>query len=283
MRKAAVPLAALLLGLVWLAPAVPRPPHWGQYRSGVTVAAVSTAGLRRTCYQAGYGKGTGAWYRVDSNCLNSNWNRTIVTFCWARVTARQRGDGFYQSLGVYNTKNGYAADAGFTYVPERRIWASFAADQTGWKYGTILVDPERHPCVDVSLQVGNRQLTMAAQDSASGRPIGKQTFRNLDPELRLNAAGEGIGFYRFDSIAQLRETLVGGSRLERAAAGGWRFYDGVTSVPAAGLFVNRSGNPWPPGPCCGWLARWTVSVHAAQEWEYSDVSITYGFWPWFWR
>ncbi len=106
---------------------------------------------------------------------------------------------------------------------------------------------------------------------------------------RGRAAGNGLGFYRFDSIAQSGENLTDGAVLTGAVANHWTFYETVEeeeemkmAMPrmsgahlAQGKLISSSTRGYPPGPCCSPEEVQTIHVHDQMPWYAANVTISY--------
>lgn len=256
------------------------PPMWGHYSGPDSTISSSSASVSSTCKQAWNGPGTGAWYRVDSECANSNWYSTSARGCWGDVTVGDPKDGFFLSLGIYNTVAGnqstaVAADVGFEFMPDTGKWGAYAADELGWHFTNVHINPTNHPCVDLSLLVTS-DATLIVTDPVTGVYLDGHTFSDLDPDLKLNADGNDIGYYRFDSIAEPKgnETLDTGSRLNRQKWSNWNFHADSGSVLATPTYVWTDGTN-APGPCCSDAEESTITVYSQSQWYTSDVTIYY--------
>jgi len=221
-----------------------------------------------TCNQAWIGPGTGAWFRIDTLCNNSNWFKTSAQLCFPpriddAIVADPKKDGLFQSLGIYNTVTGAGADIGFTAVPmgnsKRVKWVNYAASSKGWVSGSIEIDPQGGDgnCIIVMVDVLDIKKVPDSLHNAgsSADSIGIEIVAltisphtrefslagvnyipasELDKDLLLNSQGKNIGFYRFDSIAQnAPETLSTGSKLQFAVWKDWSLY-GIAQQQNAG-------------------------------------------------
>lgn len=258
-------------------PVAAWPPLFGHYLP-------STAPATRTCRQAWNGPGTGAWYRVDTDCRFGPWPATSYELHFGNVTygpGRADKEGIYQSLGLFNAATGAGGDIGFMHVKDADgtyRWVNYGADGAGWKYGAILIDPAQHPSIDVLLEIPARgSLQMTVRDHRSGRALGSQTFSQWHPSLDLTPAGTNIGWYRFDSIAQNPENkdLKSGSKLVDARTNAWTLYaaDGW-SLALPGLIAPEVFG-YAPGKCCSAEEQARIDVRFEARWYASTVDIHY--------
>jgi hypothetical protein len=225
--------------------------------------------------------GTGAWYHVDTNCSWSPWSATSYDIYFGTVTYgpnREGKDGVYQSLGVFNTSTGAGGDIGFVHFKDtdgKYKWANYGNDATGWKNGSIKVDPAVNPWIDVLVDMPeNGKLRMTVKDHTSGTALGTQTFTGWDSALGLNPAGTNIGWYRFDSIANSPENLTSGTKLQGANTNNWKLYDGAW-FSATPTFIATSVNGYPPGKCCSTEEKNKITVRVEEQWYASSVDIIY--------
>jgi len=238
------------------------------------------------CSQAWTGAGTGAWYRIDTDCRVGGFPATAITTCFGSVSIAPDSTpttlGFYQSYGVFSTSTGHGADIGFGYDLDSGSWGSIYNDEvTGYQNGNVTVVALQNPCVNVTLIALDRAVSMNVTDTFTGTNLGCDVWTHVDPQLGLNSKGTNIGWYRFDSIAQdPPETLRGGVALQHAVERDWMlqtsqpFGDWVDAGPHV-IALNNSG--YAPGPCCSPAERSTITVHASGTLQYSasNVSIVY--------
>lgn len=231
--------------------------------------------------QAWDGGGTGAWYRVDTSCLYSFSSTTLIQ-CLPIISIPANTtsitDGFFISLGVFNRFNGVGLDIGLTYVPETRKWSSYANDARGWKSGSISVDSLLHPCINISLSVSDLHVNYIVRTDNGSVMLGLDSYfvSQLDPQLNLTVNDSNIGFYRFDSIAQTRETLKTGSSMIHAQLIEWLLeLESHIFVRAQGDYMASSIRGYPPGPCCTKSEISTIHVFNETKWNQAEISIIY--------
>jgi len=235
---------------------------------------------QESCKQAWVGPGTGAWYRVDSNCSTSNYYQTTALIQLPQVIIRNisSGDGVYSSLGVYETTNGNGADIGLTF--QDNYWYSYAAsEKKGWMSGSIKIPSFEAPLLYISATIVEiNTICFRVTDFEKKNEIGKDFFI-FEDEMKLNPLGLNIGFYRFDSIAQSHETLKSGSSLSNSIVKEWKYYSNVdtlrTEVLATKEFVAIQNRGYPAGKCCSEQEKKTIALHSEMEFYGSDLSIKY--------
>ena len=233
------------------------------------------------CQQAWNGGGTGAWFRVDTLCQYSLRSTTLVHCLPSIILASNTTsttDGFYVSLGIFNRDNGVSIDVGLTYDPQVKNWFSYANDDKGWKSGNISIDSSTDQCINASLSVvgGSIRYTIRKEDDST--VLGEDIYlpSQVDPSLNLTANSSDMGFYRFDSIAQTKETLKSGSQMIHAQMMNWMIElssKSIVSTDAQYIASNVRG--YPPGPCCTEQEINTIHVHSQMKWNQSDISISY--------
>jgi hypothetical protein len=233
------------------------------------------------CVQAWNGGGTGAWYRVDTSCLYS-FTSTTLTQCLPTISIPSNvtsiTDGFYLSLGIFNRYNGVSLDVGLTYDPQTRKCLSYANDARGWKSGNIEIDPSINRCINTSLSVTNGYVNYLVRTRNGSMILGQDLYlpSQLDPLLNLTRNSSNFGFYRFDSIAQTKETLKSGSLMMHALTAEWLLQlDAQILVPARGKYMASNIHGYPPGPCCTQAEMNTITVYNQSEWNQADILISY--------
>lgn len=229
------------------------------------------------CQQAWNGGGTGAWYRVDTSC-DYSFTSTYIIYCLPTVQLTCTTDGFYVSLGVYNRLNGVGLDVGLTYDWKMSRWSSYANDNLGWKSGSILIDPLINTCYNVSLNLIDGNVHYEIRRENDSTPIGHDIFdrSQIDPLLNLTVNSSNFGFYRFDSIAQAKETLKSGSQMSHSVVKQWifQFFSGeIISADQVHIASNVRG--YAPGPCCTANEIDTIKIHQQTKWNQSNISIFY--------
>ena len=247
----------------------------------IVLAMFLFVGSISSCFQAWNGGGTGAWYRVDTSCEYPLVS-TNLTSCLPNVslTANETSssDGFYVSLGMYNRWNGVSIDVGLTFDWTRRSWTSYANDDRGWKSGSISLDPLTRPCVDVFLTIADGSIKYQVREENQSTLLGQDVYLSsqIDPMLNLTRNSSNFGFYRFDSIAQIKETLKTGSQMISSRTNKWLFElqsGEILLADATSIASNVRG--YPPGPCCTDGERKTITVLQEIKWNQSNVSISY--------
>ncbi|CAF3369214.1 unnamed protein product [Rotaria sp. Silwood2] len=231
--------------------------------------------------QALDGGGTGAWYRVDTSCLYSFSSTTLIQclptiIIPANVTLVT--DGFFISLGIFNRFNGVSLDIGLTYEPRTNKWWSYANDVRGWKFGSISIDSSVTRCINISLSISDGYVKYLVRTSNDSIILGQDLYlvSQLDPQLNLTVNSSNLGFYRFDSIAQTKETLKSGSCMIHAQLTEWLLeLKSQVYVPARGDYMASNIRGYPPGPCCTKNEISTILVHNETEWNQADISISY--------
>jgi hypothetical protein len=233
------------------------------------------------CKQAWTGPGTGAWYRVDTNCTVNQYPQTTIRYCFPKIVLTSTGkskDGFYKSLGIFNSYNGEGTDIGFVYDNNRNTWNTYANDAGGWKSGNFTLHPLDNPCIRVSLHTLNGNLALLAiSDDTTGKLLNQEVFKAYS-ELNLNDFGLNTGFYRFDSIAQnTPETLSSGSVLSNSVTDSWTIYPYSAGSPriVTDTLVAQSVRGYKPGPCCSSEEMNTITVTSQNNWHASTVTIDY--------
>lgn len=233
------------------------------------------------CSQAWNGGGTGAWYRVDTYCQYS-FISTQLVYCLPMIIVPSNltsfTDGFYISLGIFNRFNGYSLDIGLTYDLKTQKWFSYGNDRIGWKNGNISIDSKLTPCINVSLFINDNYVNYIIRTKNGSIILGEDTFfsSELDPYLNFTKNNSNFGFYRFDSIAQIKETLKSGSQLLHVKMENWtlKLYSGKY-VSAEESYIASSVHGFEPGPCCTKDEINTIMIHEQIKWNQSDVSIHY--------
>ncbi len=233
------------------------------------------------CSQAWNGGGTGAWYRVDTSCQYS-FISTHLIYCLPTILIPSNitsfTDGFYISLGIFNRFNGYSLDIGLTYDFKSEKWFSYGNDRLGWKYGKISIDSKLNPCINVSLFIKDNSINYIVRTKNSSIILGEDIYLSsqLDPFLNLTKNNSNFGFYRFDSIAQTKETLKSGSQIIHAKMQNWilQFYS-ENLVPAEESNIASNVRGYKPGPCCTKDEISTINVYQETKWNQSDISIRY--------
>jgi len=233
------------------------------------------------CSQAWNGGGTGAWYRVDTSCQYS-FISTQLIYCLPKIilpsNVTSLTDGFYISLGIFNRFNGYSLDIGLTYDLKRDKWFSYGNDRLGWKNGNISIDSKLNPCINVSLFINDNYINYIIRTKNGSIILGEDIHfsSELDPFLNLTKNNSNFGFYRFDSIAQNKETLKTGSEMIRAKMENWilQLYSGEI-VPSEESYIASNVQGYNPGPCCTKDEINTITVYQQMKWNQSDISIRY--------
>ncbi|CAF1404223.1 unnamed protein product [Adineta ricciae] len=234
------------------------------------------------CLQAWNGSGTGAWYRVDTIC-NSSFISTELINCLPTIilplNLTEFTDGFYISLGVFNRFNGVSLDIGLTFDLEKNRWFSYGNDRLGWKSGSISIDSNENRCINVSLSIFNDYIHYIIRNSNGSIILGEDKFYSfqIDPLLNLTKNNsDSFGFYRFDSIAQSKETLKSGSQLIHAQMFNWtvKFSSGEI-LPANEYNIAKNISGYSPGICCSNQEIKTIEIHQQIKWNQSDISIRY--------
>lgn len=233
------------------------------------------------CKQAWNGGGTGAWYRVDTSCEYS-FISTELIHCLPTVVLPSNltsfTDGFYVSLGIFNRVNGYSLDIGLTYDYQQHKWISYGNDRIGWKFGNISIDSKENLCINVSLFIADSSIVYRIRTENGSSILGEDILfsSQLDPFLNLTKNSSNFGFYRFDSIAQTKETLKSGSQIIDAKMYNWKFQlHGGQIVFAEQLYIASDVRGYQPGPCCTQEEINTITVHEQTKWKQSDISIHY--------
>ncbi len=191
------------------------------------------------------------------------------------------GDGVYCSLGIYESVVGNGADVGLLYQNSK--WYSYAASEScGWLSGTISINPSQNPSVQLDLTIiSNTSVLLEVYDAASHQFIGKDVFEIISkqkPIWKLDPSGYQMGFYRFDSIAQNKETLTSGSFLEHSKVSNWVVFS--KKQPSTPILISKEwtalqNRGFDVGPCCSEAEKATITVHTQSEYSGSDVSIHY--------
>jgi len=230
-----------------------------------------------SCFQAWNGGGTGAWYRVDTSCEYS-FVSTDLNYCLPQIVNPSNADGFYVSLGIFNRFNGYSLDIGLTYDINKSKWFSYGNDRIGWKSGSISIDSQLNPCINVSLFFQKQSIHYVARTMNNSVVLGEDIYLSsqIDPFLNLTNDNINFGFYRFDSIAQTNETLKSGSRLLHAKLTNWmlQLYSGQY-VTADEFYVASNVRGFKPGACCTKDEIQTITIYEENKWNRSDLSIQY--------
>ncbi|KAJ4454942.1 hypothetical protein PAPYR_10236 [Paratrimastix pyriformis] len=240
------------------------------------------------CKQAWCGAGTGAWYRADTACEISNFAYTTTHVCFPTEViagADPSNEGFYLSLGVYSTKTGHGLDVGLTLSgPSARApytWAAYANDEVGWKSAPLSVDTSEYPCVDLSLEAGDNNITFAmtaptSEQKATRSRLGAFTYTGVDPQLNLNKEGKALGFYLFFSVAQNKENTTEGAIMRGGSYSQWAV---ATNRQAALIPVDstRVGKPsgYAPGPCCSPAEVATIHVASSSPFYAAAIDFAY--------
>ncbi|CAF1585230.1 unnamed protein product [Rotaria magnacalcarata] len=231
--------------------------------------------------QAWDGGGTGAWYRVDSSCLYSFSSTTLIQCLPTIIIPTNETlitDGFFISLGVFNRLNGAGLDIGLTCVPQTDKWWSYANDALGWKSGNISISSSTNRCINISLSISNGCVKYFIRTNNGSIILGQDlyTASQLDPQLNLTVNSSNFGFYRFDSIAQTKETLKSGSSMIHAQLVEWLLeLESHVFVPARGDFMASSIRGYPPGPCCTSDEINAIHTYNETKWNQADISIVY--------
>jgi len=233
----------------------------------------------QSCKQAWDGSGTGAWYRIDTSCNNSNWSQTAISYCLPEsVFSAQATDGFYVSLGIYSTITGAGADIGLTLMNgSETLWMVYEFDANGWQSGSTIIDRTITPCIDVLVfPNNNNSASLIVADANNGSVLGLDTFNNMDSAIQLNSNGTNIGFYRFDSIAQAPENLTDGSYMKGVNSSNWILFSNTPNLPTL-VFPSYVGDAYgyPPGKCCSPAEVATISTTNELNWYQAIVSISY--------
>jgi hypothetical protein len=234
-----------------------------------------------SCSQAWNGGGTGAWYRVDSSCQYS-FVSTKLNHCLPTVIVPSNvtsfDDGFYISLGIFNRFNGVSLDIGLTYDFTKDKWLSYGNDRLGWKSGNISIDSKINRCINVSLSIINDTINYIIRTENGSIKLGQDIYLSsqIDPLFNLTKNNSNIGFYRFDSIAQTKETLKSGSQMINAQMTDWIFeFESGIIVPATQSYIASNVHGYNPGPCCTINEINTIIVNQQVKWNQSDISIRY--------
>ena len=233
------------------------------------------------CKQAWNGGGTGAWYRVDTSCEFSFLSTELI-HCLPTIVLPANltsfTDGFYISLGIFNRFNGYSLDVGLTYDYQHETWVSYGNDRIGWKFGNISIDSRQNPCINVSLLISDYSIAYRIRTENGSSILGEDIFlpSELDPFLNLTKNSSNFGFYRFDSIAQTKETLKSGSQIIHAKMNNWKLQlHSGQMVFAESFYIASDVRGYKPGPCCTEEEINTITVDEQIKWKQSDVSIRY--------
>ncbi|CAF0829325.1 unnamed protein product [Adineta steineri] len=234
------------------------------------------------CNQAWNGGGTGAWYRVDTSCEYSFLSTQLI-YCLPTIILPSNltsfSDGFYVSLGIFNRYNGVSLDIGLTFDYEKNKWFSYGNDRLGWKSGSISIDTKEINCINVSLSIIDDYIKYIIRTENGSIILGEDIYvsSQIDPLLNLTKnSSNNFGFYRFDSIAQNKETLKSGSQMIHAQMTHWLFqlHSGeIVPAQQSNIALNVSG--YSPGPCCTHDEINTINVYQQIKWNQSDISINY--------
>ena len=233
------------------------------------------------CSQAWNGGGTGAWYRIDTSCQYSFLSTELV-YCLPIIIVPSNltsfTDGFYISLGIFNRFNGYSFDIGLTYDIKREKWFSYGNDRLGWKNGNISIDSKINPCINVSLLINENSIKYTIRSKNNSLILGEDIYKSsqLDPFLNFTSTNSNFGFYRFDSIAQIKETLKSGSQLLHAKIEQWILQlDSRKYVSSNEFYIASNVRGYHPGSCCTIDEINTITVYQQIKWNQSDISIRY--------
>jgi hypothetical protein len=233
------------------------------------------------CSQAWNGGGTGAWYRVDTSCQYS-FISTQLIYCFPTIiiplNVTSFTDGFYISLGIFNRFNGYSLDIGLTYDFKKSKWFSYGNDRIGWKNGNISIDSKLNSCINVSLFIKDNYINYIVKTINNSIILGEDIYfsSELDPYLNFTKNNSNFGFYRFDSIAQTKETLKTGSQIIHAKMENWilEFYSGKL-VPSEESYIASNVHGYSPGRCCTKDEINTITINQENKWNKADISIRY--------
>ena len=217
--------------------------------------------------------GGGASYDVFTNTSPGYTVESGTVQLGSTLNANPSNDAFYASLGAYTTSGsvdvgiwtgGNGSSAGAT-------WYGYAnGTLTQWSYSTISFAQTADPAVILSLLVGNDALTLDVWNAQTDVAIGTYAFS--EPGYGFTTQGNGVGLYRFDSLAQSTENLSDGSSLTGQT------WSDVAATPEGAT----ASEPVTPsvvsvaGPECSRAEQRTVQVLSETEWDASDVSIVYG-------
>ena len=233
------------------------------------------------CNQAWNGGGTGAWYRVDTSCQYS-FVSTQLIHCLPIVVIPLNltsfTDGFYISLGIFNRFNGYSLDIGLTYDVKTEKWFSYGNDRIGWKDGKISIDSKENPCINASLSINDDYISYKIRTKNGSILLGEDIYfsSQLDPFLNFTKNNSNFGFYRFDSIAQTKETLKTGSQINNAKMTNWILQlDSGRTVSAEESYIASDVHGYQPGSCCTEQEIKTITVYEQTKWNQSEISIRY--------
>ena len=249
--------------------------------SSVTLLLLSLHEHVYSCKQAWNGGGTGSWYRVDTSCQYSVISTTLL-HCLPSIifpsNTTSTTDGFYVSLGIFNRINGVSADVGLTYDPQEKKWLSYANDDKGWKSGNISIDSLLNQCVNASLSIVHGFIRYTIRTVDGSTILGEDIYlpSQVDPSLNLTTNSSDMGFYRFDSIAQTKETLKSGSQMVHAQMMNWMIeLSSQWIVSADPEYIASNVRGYAPGSCCTEQEINTITVHTQVKWNQSDISISY--------
>ncbi|UJR13411.1 hypothetical protein I4U23_000426 [Adineta vaga] len=234
------------------------------------------------CFQAWNGGGTGAWYRLDTSCEYSFISTELIN-CLPSIILPSNltlfNDGFYISLGIFNRFNGISLDIGLTFDYKKNLWFSYGNDRLGWKSGNISIDSKQYHCIHVSLSIYNDYIHYMIKNENNSIVLGEDKYFSYQIDPLLNLTKDNInsfGFYRFDSIAQNKETLKSGSQMIYASMKKWNLRSLSGEIlPANQYNIATNVSGYPPGPCCTNQERNTIHIYQEIKWNQSNISIQY--------
>jgi hypothetical protein len=134
-------------------------------------------------------------------------------------------------------------------------------------------------CINVSLSIIDDSIHYLILRENGSIILGEDIYfsSQIDPLLNLTKNNSNhFGFYRFDSIAQDKETLKSGSQMIHAQMKGWNLeLESGTIVPAEQFNIASNVSGYQPGPCCTKEEINTINVYQQTKWNQSDLSISY--------
>lgn len=213
--------------------------------------------------------GGGASYDVFTNNTGFTVESGTVTL-GTTLNANPRNDAFYASLGAYTGAG--SVDVGIWSGgtgSNADSWYAYAnGTLTHWAYGSFQFSQSQDPKVLLSVLVGTNSLTLDAFNAQSDAAIGSSSFS--ESGYGFGSSGGGVGFYRFDSLAQNSENLADGSSLT-----GQAWSDVAATPTGSSAEMVNPGIVSIAGPECSKPEQRTVHVLSQTKWYASDVSIHY--------
>ena len=128
----------------------------------------------------------------------------------------------------------------------------------------------------MSLSISNNTIIYSIKTENGSIKLGEDIYfsSQIDPQLNLTQNNTNFGFYRFDSIAQTKETLKTGSQLINALMYNWTFeFQPGFIVPANQTYIASNVHGYNPGPCCTIKEINTITVNQQIKWNQSSISI----------